>query len=68
MLENLKAYEEERLVVLPLAGGTGVTCITCHNPHERGILSGPAGIGADEDHRLRLATFNEICTPCHGRH
>jgi hypothetical protein len=67
MLETLKAYEEERLVVLPLEGGTWVTCITCHNPHERGVLRGPAGIGADEEHRLRLATYNEQCTPCHGR-
>lgn len=67
MLQTLRAYEEERLVVLPLEEETMITCVTCHNPHERGVLTGPAGIGADEEHRLRLATFNEICTPCHGR-
>ena len=61
-------YEERRLVSLPLDGDSSLTCVTCHNPHERGLLKGPAGVGADEEKRLRLATFNEICTPCHGRH
>ncbi len=68
METELKAYEERRLVNLPLVGGRFLTCVTCHNPHERGLLKGPSGIGADEEKRLRLATFNEICTPCHGRH
>lgn len=64
---NLRDYEELRMVRLPLDDGA-VTCVTCHNPHERGLLKGPAGIGADEDKRLRLTTYNEQCTPCHGRH
>ncbi len=67
MRQNLKAYEELRMVRLPLDDGN-VTCVTCHNPHERGLLKGPGGIGADEDKRLRLTTYNEQCTPCHGRH
>jgi hypothetical protein len=68
MLANLEEYEERRMVRLPLQDGRQVTCVTCHNPHERGLLKGGSGIGADEDHRLRLTTFNEQCTPCHGRH
>jgi len=68
MMESLRAYEEERLVSLPLDSDNSITCTTCHNPHERGVLKGPSGIGADEETRLRLATFNEICSPCHGRH
>jgi hypothetical protein len=58
----------ERLVILPLDANNTITCVTCPNPHERGVLRGPAGIGADEEKRLRLATYNEICAPCHGRH
>ncbi len=64
----LTEYEERRLVSLPLDSDVILTCVTCHNPHERGLLKGPSGVGADEEKRLRLATFNEICTPCHGRH
>jgi len=68
MAESLKRYEEERLVSLPLSEDGRIVCVTCHNPHERGVLHGPAGVGADEEVRLRLSTLNEICTPCHGRH
>ncbi|HEY6001000.1 MAG TPA: hypothetical protein VI078_17070, partial [bacterium] len=67
MRENLTAYEELRMVRLPL-DGEEVTCVTCHNPHERGLLKGAAGVGADEEKKMRLTTFNEWCTPCHGRH
>ena len=67
MQENLHAYEEQRMVRLPLDDGN-VTCVTCHNPHERGLLKGAAGVGADEENRLRLTTINEQCTPCHGTH
>lgn len=68
MQDNLREFEERRKVRLPLEEDVGVTCITCHNPHERGLLKGPGGIGADEEKRLRLTTYNEQCTPCHGRH
>jgi hypothetical protein len=68
MLDNLRKYEERRIVRLPLEEGDVITCVTCHNPHARGLLKGAAGVGADEEHRLRLTTTNEICTPCHGRH
>ena len=67
MRENLREYEERRKVRLPLEEESRVTCVTCHNPHERGLLKGAAGIGADEDKRLRLTTYNEQCTPCHEK-
>jgi hypothetical protein len=68
MLGTLREYEERRQVRLPLDEERRVVCTTCHNPHERGLLKGPAGVGADEKVRLRLTTYNEQCTPCHGRH
>ena len=68
MVRTLREFEERRMVRLPLEEDDRVTCVTCHNPHERGLLKGPAGIGADEDKRLRMATYNEQCTACHGRH
>ena len=67
MLLKLREYEERRMVRLPLEDENRVTCVTCHNPHERGLLKGAAGIGADESNRLRLTTYSEQCTPCHGK-
>lgn len=68
MLSMMETYENDREVLLPLDFDGQVTCATCHNPHEKGLIKGPGGIGADERTRMRLATFNEICAPCHGRH
>ena len=68
VLASMKEYEERREVMLPLDFDGRLTCATCHNPHERGLLTGPDSVGADEEKRLRLTTFNEVCTPCHGRH
>lgn len=67
MLLRLRKYEERRMVRLPLEDEDRLTCVTCHNPHERGLLKGAAGIGADEANRLRLTTYSEQCTPCHGK-
>jgi hypothetical protein len=67
LLDNMQEFEGKREVRLPLDFDGSITCVTCHNPHERGLLTGPDSVGADEEHRIRLTTFNEICTPCHGR-
>jgi hypothetical protein len=68
MRDTIEAYSKKREVDLPLDFDGKVTCVTCHNPHSKGLLSGPKAVGADEAKKLRLATFNEICSPCHGRH
>ncbi len=68
MAASIKAYEGRRDVVLPLDFDGRITCVTCHNPHEKGLMTGPDAVGADEVKKLRLTTTNEICTPCHGRH
>ncbi len=65
---SMKSYSDKRSVILPLDFDGRITCVTCHNPHAKGLLTGPESVGADEEKRLRLASFNEICTPCHGRH
>ncbi len=53
--------------ILPLDPKTGkITCPTCHNPHERGLLQGKAGVGADGERRLRQAGV-PICLMCHEK-
>jgi cytochrome c peroxidase len=48
---------------LPLVPRDRITCSTCHNPHQEGVLmSGPAAAGTGAVHRLRSAA---ICEGCH---
>ena len=64
----MKASEKKFNIILPLNYKGDITCPTCHNPHERGVL--PAGQanskGASEKYRLRMAAENlQICVACH---
>ncbi len=62
--KNLAIYEIENSISLPLDEAGNVTCVTCHNPHERGALQDKAdSYGADEENRLRLKF---ICIACHS--
>jgi hypothetical protein len=63
MDESVKKFN----IILPLDPSTGeVTCPTCHNPHERGLLFGPPGYGADDDRRLRDSAMS-VCQYCHAK-
>jgi len=67
-LKNLQEAEEKFGVIFPLNNEGSVTCPTCHNPHERGIIppDKPSSQGASEKYRLRLAAKNlQICIACH---
>ena len=64
----MKRSEKKFNIILPLNYKGKITCPTCHNPHERGVL--PAGQanakGASEKYRLRMAAEKlEICVACH---
>jgi len=55
---------------IPLDQNGGITCYSCHNPHEEGLFpnSNPRAIGAEPkhavNHRLRTRESN-ICKACH---
>jgi hypothetical protein len=62
----MKKYEGENNVNLPLLNRDRITCSTCHNPHQRGIIQNPiAAAGADAYAKLRLPK-KEICYGCHA--
>jgi predicted CXXCH cytochrome family protein len=62
-IQRLKTTEQG--VSLPLAGKR-ITCITCHNPHQRGVLkTSGAASGAGEASFLRLQRGKVLCTHCH---
>jgi predicted CXXCH cytochrome family protein len=62
-LRNMREAEERLIVTLPLVPRGRITCSTCHNPHQKGvILHEAAAKGADARYRLRLPS---ICFSCH---
>ncbi|HBB67311.1 MAG: hypothetical protein A2X58_05650 [Nitrospirae bacterium GWC2_56_14] len=61
----LQRTEQERDIVLPLANDGMLTCSTCHNPHQQGIIVRvAAAAGADAPRRLRMSK-EAICSACH---
>jgi hypothetical protein len=64
-------YSEELLwVILPLDDSGSITCATCHNPHQRGVIPAmsPGARGASEYRRLRVTLDkNRICKACHDK-
>ena len=62
-LLNISEAEERLLVILPLVPRGRVTCSTCHNPHQKGVIQHEAAAkGADAYAKLRLPS---LCFACH---
>ena len=68
IIENMKESEAKFGIILPLNYDGNITCPTCHNPHERGVIptDRASSKGASEKYRLRLAAAKlQICVACH---
>ena len=68
IIENMKDTEQKFGIILPLNYEGKITCPTCHNPHERGVIprDRASAKGASEKYRLRLSGVNlQICVACH---
>lgn len=67
-LRNMRKSEKQFRISLPLNYKGEVTCVTCHNPHERGVIpfDRVTAKGASEKARLRRPGLaNKICLACH---
>jgi len=62
-LAVMQQSEEASLVILPTVPRGRITCSTCHNPHQKGVIQHDAAAkGSDSVNRLRLPS---MCIACH---
>jgi len=62
---KMKEFESKNTVILPLVPRGRISCATCHNPHQKGVLvDAGAMAGADSLHRLRTEQ-GLLCYGCH---
>ena len=60
---EMKWSEEDHKIILPLDSARRITCSTCHNPHQPGVvIEESARKGAGTKKRLRA---EKICEKCH---
>jgi len=66
IMKRIEAMEKDNQIILPLDYEGKLTCSTCHNPHERGVIPAArkSAKGASEVLRHRLP--NKLCKSCHG--
>jgi len=64
-LARMQAMEKKFGIILPLDENGQLTCITCHNPHGKGVIraESPAAKGAGSKYRQRLP--GRLCIECH---
>ncbi len=62
---SIKQLENKFGIILPLNEEGKITCATCHNPHQKGVIPAEkAGAkGADDKNRHRIP--ENICMQCH---
>ncbi len=66
MRRFMEKQEQQLHATLPLLPRDRITCSTCHNPHQKGVIVVEhSASGADALHRLRLPAA-EICIACHN--
>jgi len=63
----MKKNEIENNIGFPLKNRGRITCSTCHNPHQKGVIRfGSAIAGEDEHDKLRMPP-GVICSGCHEK-
>jgi cytochrome c553 len=67
MMAIKKEFEREHGIRLPLGPGNVVTCTSCHNPHQEGVVIGDSPFaGPQNSARLLVDSPWTLCQACHG--
>lgn len=63
--KRMNAMKKKFNIILPLDSEGKLTCATCHNPHEVGVIPSdkPSAKGASDKYRHRLP--GKMCAECH---
>jgi len=66
MYTRMQILEDKLEVVLPVDNEYMITCVTCHNPHERGVIPRQrrGAKGAVKPYRRSMPKV--LCESCHG--
>lgn len=66
MYTRMQILEDKLETVFPLDNEYMITCVTCHNPHERGVIPRKrrGAKGAGRPYRQRVPKV--LCESCHG--
>ncbi len=65
-LQYIQEKTRQLEVTIPLVPRQRITCSTCHNPHQEGVIMyQPSARGADSPNKLRLPTPS-LCLVCHN--
>lgn len=64
LAERIEQMEAEHATLMPMTRGGQITCVTCHNPHEAGVIPAhrPSARGAGSPGRHRAPN---LCEECH---
>ncbi len=64
-MKKMETMKKKFEIILPLDENGKMTCITCHNPHEKGVIpkNMPSAKGASEKFKHRLP--GKLCLECH---
>ncbi len=62
---RMRRLEAQYGIVLPLGENGRLTCITCHNPHETGVISKPLAGAKGAGEKLRHRLPKVFCAECH---
>ena len=65
ILKRIEELKDKYHIILPLDQDGKITCATCHNPHQKGVIPDKreGAKGAGEKHRFRLT--DNMCIRCH---
>ena len=64
-LAKMKRMETKFGIILPLDAAGKITCITCHNPHAKGVIPAQRASAKGADSKFRHRLPGKMCLECH---